>query len=163
MAYPDPPEDADGQDLAETFDETNITEDGGDIATSDMQRDVLDVTAAEDDADEDDARAAPESRGEEFDPDSLDEAEYEEVVMADEDLDEPRSFAGDDADRVLDAGDGPAGFESDSREDADQEDPDDRPAGAAGQADQRTERRLDEALRDTFPASDPVSIQRPKP
>ncbi len=109
---PDEPDEADGQDLAEVFDETNITEDGGDIATSDMQRDVFDVTAAEDDADEDDARAAPESTGDAFDPDSLDEAEYEEVVQADEDLDAPRSYAADESARVSDEDPGPADFES---------------------------------------------------
>jgi hypothetical protein len=117
MADPDEPdnaEDADSQDLAEVFDETNITPDGEDIAPGDLQRDVFDVTAAEDDGDEDDARAAPESTGDEFDPDTLDEAEYEEIVLAEEDLDEPRSFGGNDADRVSDEDDGPEDFESES-------------------------------------------------
>jgi len=140
MAYPDEPENADGQDLAEVFDETNITEDGEDIATSDMQRDVFDVTAAEDDGDEDDARALDDD----FDPDALDEAEYEEIVQAEEDLDEPRSFRGDDADRVSDEDGGPEDFESESRDDEE----------AA------VDRQLDDALRGTFPASDPVSIER---
>jgi hypothetical protein len=87
-------DDADGQDLAEVFDEENITEDGRDIATSDMQRDVYDVTAAPEDATD---ALAPED---DFDPDALDEAEREQVLFADEDLDEPRSFAADDAARV---------------------------------------------------------------
>jgi hypothetical protein len=104
----DIPDEAEGQDVAETIDETNITTDGADIATSGEQRDLLDVTSAEDDADEDDARAATDD---DFDPDSLDEAEYEEIVMSDEDLDEPRTFAGDDADRVRDDDARPADFE----------------------------------------------------
>ncbi len=109
MAGPDEFEGADGQDLAEVFDETNITEDGADIATSDMQRDLLDVTAAEDDADADDVMAAD---AEDFDPDALDEAEYEEIVQREEDLDEPRSFAADDAARVLGEGESPSDLEA---------------------------------------------------
>ena len=119
MAGPDEPDEADGQDLAEVFDETNITEDGEDIATSDMQRDVLDVTAAEDDADLDGALAAEDD----FDPDAMDEAEYEEVVRGEEDLDEPRSFAGDDADRVIEGGPQPADLESDGLDDDDLDGP----------------------------------------
>jgi hypothetical protein len=48
-----------------------------------------------------------------FDPDAMDEAEREEIVQVDEDLDAPRRLAGDDADRVV-AGDDaqPADFEA---------------------------------------------------
>jgi hypothetical protein len=60
---------ADGQDLAEVFDEENITEDGRDIATSDLQRDVYDVTS-----DDGDATQALEA-DDDFDPDQADEAE----------------------------------------------------------------------------------------
>src|SRR5580658_6028321 len=92
---PDPEEfDPDGQDLAEVFDEENITEDGFDIATSDMQRDVFDATSADEDANE---ALEPQD---DFDPDQADEAELEEIVMAEEDLDEPRSFARGNADLV---------------------------------------------------------------
>jgi hypothetical protein len=97
---PDPSDtyEPDGQDQAEVFDEENITEDGRDIATSDMQRDVFDATAADDDGDIDGAQAADDD----FDPDALDEAEYEEVVMAEEDLDAPRLAPRDRADLVAD-------------------------------------------------------------
>jgi hypothetical protein len=122
MQGPDEFEEADGQDLAEVFDETNITEDGEDIATSDMQRDLLDVTAADDDADADDTMAAD---ADDFDPDALDEAEYEEIVQREEDLDEPRSFAGDDANRVLDEGESPADLEASDRDGAGLGDEDD--------------------------------------
>jgi hypothetical protein len=92
---PDPADfEADGQDLAEVFDEENITEDGFDIATSDMQRDVFDATSTDEDANE---ALEPQD---DFDPDQADEAELEEIVMAEEDLDEPRSFARGDADLV---------------------------------------------------------------
>ena len=90
-----------GQDVAETFDEENITPDGRDIATSDMQLDVFDVTSVEEDADE---ALEP---ADDFDPDAMDEAEFEEVVQVDEDRDAPRAFVGDDADRVSDAHDQP--------------------------------------------------------
>jgi len=92
------PEDSepDGQDLAEVFDEENITEDGRDIATSDLQRDVYDLTSAPEDATE---ALEPQD---DFDPDAADEAELEEIVMADEDLDAPRGFTRDNADLVSD-------------------------------------------------------------
>jgi hypothetical protein len=90
------PDDFEGQDLAEVFDEENITEDGYDIATSDLQRDVFDATSSDEDADE---ALEPQD---DFDPDKADDAELEQIVMADEDLDEPRSFARDNADLVAD-------------------------------------------------------------
>jgi len=145
--------DADGQDLAEVFDEENITEDGRDIATSDLQRDVYDVTS-----DDGDATEALEA-DDDFDPDQADEAELEEIVMAEEDLDEPRSFARDDPDLVADDDISPADLEAADLtydEDADQD-------GARSAAD--VERDLDRGLEGTFPASDPVSISpaRTKP
>ena len=100
------PDDFEGQDLAEVFDEENITEDGRDIATSDLQRDVFDATSVDEDADE---ALEPQD---DFDPDQADEAELEQIVMADEDLDEPRSFAGDNADLVTDDDISPADMEA---------------------------------------------------
>lgn len=104
----------DGQDLAEVFDEENITEDGRDIATSDMQRDVYDVTASDEDAID---ALQPDD---DFDPDTADEAELEEIVMAEEDLDfdEPRSFARDNADLVADDDLSPADLEAGGDDDA---------------------------------------------
>jgi hypothetical protein len=120
---PDIPDEPDGQDLAEIFDETNITPDGEDIATSDLQPNLFDATSADEDADD---GLAPDD---DFDPDALDEAEYEEVVLAEEDLDEPRSFARSDADLVTD----------------DDEQPEDLEAGEA--AEDATERPSERALR----------------
>lgn len=149
---PDPTNDDgdyDDQSLAETFDEENITPDGRDIATSDLERDVYDVTSADEDATD---ALAPDD---DFDPDAADEAELEEIVLADEDLDEPRSFTRDDADLVADDDLRPADFEPESLADDDLEALDDG-ADAAGQDD--VDAALDEALGETFPASDPVSI-----
>ncbi|HEX3917930.1 MAG TPA: hypothetical protein VHW60_11380 [Caulobacteraceae bacterium] len=149
MANPDEPDQIEGQDLAEVFDEENITEDGRDIATSDMQADVYDVVTSDEDATD---ALAPED---DFDPDAADEAELEEIVMAEEDLDEPRSFARGDSSLVADDDPQPADFEAGEAEDAETLEAEHRAA-------QRTdlERRLDRALEGTFPASDPVSISR---
>jgi hypothetical protein len=144
---PNQPDEIEGQDLAEVFDEENITPDGRDIATSDLERDVYDVTSSEEDATE---APAPDD---DFDPDSADEAELEAIVMAEEDLDQPRSFAGGDSDLVANDDLRPADFEAESLSDDDIEAADD------GSGDD-LEGRLDRALEGTFPASDPVSITR---
>jgi hypothetical protein len=150
---PDPNNDGDydDQSLAETFDEENITPDGRDIATSDMQRDVFDATSAPEDATD---SLEPQD---DFDPDQADEAVLAEVVLADEDLDEPRSFTRDDADLVAADDPRPADFEPESLADDDIEtlgyDDAERDDLAAEDA------RLDEGLRETFPASDPVAIK----
>jgi hypothetical protein len=149
MANPDEPEAVDGQDLAEVFDEENITEDGRDIATSDMQADVYDVVSSDEDATD---ALAPQD---DFDPDTADEAELEEIVMAEEDLAEPRSFARGGSALVADDDVQPADFEAGEAEAAETADAEDR---AADRTD--LERRLDRALEATFPASDPVSITR---
>jgi hypothetical protein len=143
----------DAQDLAEVFDEENITEDGRDIATSDMQRDVYDVTRDVGDAIE--AREPDDD----FDPDQADEAELEEIVMAEEDLDEPRSFARDDADLVSEDDISTADMEAGSLTTDEDEDL----GGGRSRAD--VDRDLDRGLEETFPASDPVSISpaRTKP
>jgi hypothetical protein len=149
MAERDEPDEIEGQDLAEVFDEENITEDGRDIATSDLQADVYDVVTSDEDADD---VLAPED---DFDPDAADEAELEQIVMAEEDLDQPRSFARNNADVVADDDLQPADFEAGDDADLEALDPEDRAADATD-----LERRLDRALEATFPASDPVSISR---
>jgi hypothetical protein len=106
MTTPDVPDEPEGQDQAEVFDEANITPDGRNIATSDMQRDLFDATSVDEDADE---ALEP---ADDFDPDAMDEAEYEEVVLADEDLDEPRSFASDHPDRLADDDEQPDDYEA---------------------------------------------------
>ncbi|HEY5106904.1 MAG TPA: primosomal protein [Caulobacteraceae bacterium] len=147
---PDVNEDADSQDLAETFDETNITRDGDDIAHPDMARDVYDVTSAAGDADED------EGDDDDFEPDDADEAELEELLAADEGVDEPRGYKPDNGDRVASDDATPADFEADDVSDEDLQ--------ALGYADPvsdekaHVERQLDHGLKETFPASDPVSI-----
>jgi hypothetical protein len=122
---PDQPDEIEGQDLAEVFDEENITPDGRDIATSDLQPDVYDVTSSDEDTDD---ALAPQD---DFDPDAIDEAELEEIVMTEEDLDEPRAVARDDADLVADDDLGPADFEAGSRSDAQDEPSDDGSADDA--------------------------------
>jgi hypothetical protein len=151
---PDPNDDDtdfDDQSLAETFDEENITRDGRDIATSDLQRDLFDATSVPEDA-----RDALEPE-DDFDPDAADEAELEEVVLADEDLDEPRSFSRDDADLVADDDARPADFEPEGIADDDLEELG-YEAGGGDEGD--VDAALDEGLAETFPASDPVSISR---
>ena len=152
------PDEFDGQDLAEVFDEANITPDGRDIATSDMQPDVFDVTSVDEDAD---AALAPDD---DFDPDGIDEAEWEEIVMADEDLDRPRNRRRDRSALVPDDGEEQA--ETASMEAEDLSDDDIEALGYApdGQAPAELDQDalLDEALEETFPASDPVSIS-PRP
>jgi hypothetical protein len=66
--------DIDAEDIAEVVDETNLTEDGEDIANFDEMPRVLDVTSAIDDADEGDGDDDPEL----FDEDErFDDAETE--------------------------------------------------------------------------------------
>ena len=140
MAYPDDNQ-LEGQDLAEVFDEENTTEDGRDIATPDMQRDGYDVTASDEDVT--DALQADD----EFNPDDADEAELEEIVMAEEDLDydEPRSFALGSPDLVSDDDIGSADMEAGGLTD-----------DGAVVEESPAETRLEQGLEGAFPASDPV-------
>ncbi len=123
--------DADEQDLAETFDETNSTEDGVDIAHADMAPDVFDVTSADEDAEED------ETPDEDFDPDRATDNELDELLERDDGVDDDARASADNADRVSTEDSGPAAFEAGDGTDEEQ--------------------RLDEGLEETFPASDPVS------
>ena len=144
-------DDADSQDLAEVFDETNTTEDGFDIADPDMARDVYDVTTAEDDDDED----QPEDP-DDFDPDQLDEAEREEMLEEDDGVDSPRVLPIDEADLV------PAGSSPFAEDDltADELPSDEAPSGERPNRGRDIDARLDEALKETFPASDPFDVTR---
>jgi len=134
------------QDRAEVLDETNLTEDGGEIANFDEIEDVYDATTAEDDdddfeEDDDDDDLDPEAVDEELraarDDEGLD-IEREPLTLATED-DEDGGVANDDTPEALEGGDEPA-------EDVDDE------------ADKHVDRQLDKGLKETFPASDPVSI-----
>jgi hypothetical protein len=79
--------------------------------------------------------------------------------MAEEDLDEPRSFARDDADLVADDDVSTADMEAGNLTSDEIDDEDDERSRAD------VDRALDRGLEGTFPASDPVSISpaRTKP
>jgi hypothetical protein len=138
---PDIDEEADGQDLAEAYDETNTTEDGFDIADPDMAPDVYNVTAAADDEEDED-------QPDDFDPDQVDEAEREEMLEEDDGVDRSRALPDDEADLVPD----PAPAPDEALEGA--------PRGEESLEDARLDERLDRALEATFPASDPFDLRR---
>ncbi len=143
---------ADAQDRAEVFDETNITRDGDDIAHPDMARDLFDVTQEDEDS------ATYDTAAEDFDPDAADEAELEDQLELDDGVDETRLLLPDDADLVTTDDARTADYEADDISDEDLHAlgyDEDRPAP---ERDPHTERQLDEGLGETFPASDPVSI-----
>ncbi len=141
--------DADSQDLAEVFDETNITEDGEDIAHPDMERDVFDVVTAADDADDE---TFNDEDDDDFDPDEADETELETMLEADDGVDSPRNTGRDEADLVTATDESPADFETDRNSG------DDAEPAATDRPSPREQRELDHGLEETFPASDPVSI-----
>ena len=138
----------DEQDQAEVFDETNITEDGGDIAHLDMARNVFDATSAVDDGglDADLADEDPDD----FDPDELDESELEQMLEADDGIDADSDSPGDRSDLVASDDASTADFEGvGDEDDADGEDNPDSGAGT------RPDKRRDYEVEETFPASDP--------
>ena len=143
----EPDEDADDQDLAETFDETNLTEDGEDIARLDMMRNVYDVTTADGDADDDEFE---DDGADDFDPDELDESERESLLEEDDGIDD------DDGPVTRDQGDlvslddsRPSDFESEAQSTG----PDDEDFDWTD-GDARRDSRRDVELEETFPASD---------
>ncbi len=148
---------ADAQDRAEVLDETNLTDDGAELANFDDIEDVYDVTAADGDEDEEDEF----DEDEEVDDDDL-EAERDDEGMDIEreplaaSADEEDDMDLDDVNDVPTSG-APTRFESAKLSDeelktfnADDDQPD--------EADPHVERQLDKGLKETFPASDPVSI-----
>jgi len=126
---------ADDQDQAEIFDETNITRDGEDIANSDLERDVYDVTSAQGDGLEGEADEGEDL--DEFDPDKADEAELEFMLESDDGVDEPRAAVWDNGEVVSDEDQKSADFESEDLSDAESEDlgneTREAPAGGSGQ------------------------------
>ena len=139
----------DEQDQAEVFDETNNTEDGGDIAHLDMARNVFDATSAEDDGglDGDLADEDPDD----FDPDQLDESELEQMLEEDDGIDAESESPGDRSDLVASDDASTADFEGggDDDDDADEADKPDSGAGT------RPDKRRDYEVEESFPASDP--------
>ena len=152
----DPARDGDEQDLAEVFDETNITRDGEDIAHPDMARDVYDVTSARDDGLEDEIEGADEAG--DFDPDQADEAELELMLESDEGVDAARSFVGEDGLLVADDAARTADYEPEAISDEALEELGYDAPEAPSAGERLRESRLDEGLEETFPASDPVSV-----
>jgi hypothetical protein len=107
---------ADDQDQAEIFDETNITRDGEDIANSDLERDVYDVTSAQGDGLEGEADEGEDL--DDFDPDKADEPELEFMLESDDGVDEPRAAIWDKGEVVTDEDQKTADFESEDLSDA---------------------------------------------
>ena len=178
---PDPQEGYDDQDGAEAFDETNLDDDQdlGEMRTFEELPDLLDLTTAEGDRDDDeglavDAADFDEAAFDEDAPEDDDELHYRAVAVDededgdafDEDQIEPDSIDGleeiADADLVSGGEDDFTNFQSKGLSDEDlermgyarrtiaSETQDNRDIG--------TENALDEGLKETFPASDPVSI-----
>lgn len=171
----------DDQDSAETFDEANLDdrEQIGEMRTFEEIPDLFDVTRADGDRDDDEGRAmdASDFNEDEFDDDDLeedDELDYraaaddrdEDEDAFDEDQLEPDSIDGldevADAELVSGGEDDFTNFQSKAVSDDDLRLMGYARAGGAGTADQKAERALEIGLEDTFPASDPVSVTRPR-
>ena len=176
----------DAQDRAEAYDEDNVTE-GDERRTFEEFDDVLDVTQALGDAEDDEALDAGD-----YDPDDLGDDELEEdedrveMRVLSEDVDDTDGFDEDDpgedaiegldlvadAESVEGAEDDFTNFQAKGLSDQDIErlgyghPPASPGEGKAGRSaddvqdrrDPHTEEALDEGLEETFPASDPVSI-----
>ena len=149
---------SDPQDRAEVLDETNLTRDGGNIANFDEVSDVYDATAASDDADVDDLDP-------ERDEAAFDAAEFDDADLTEERDDtglrassEDRSFATD-VDDISGERSRTRNYETSGgmgdENDATQVDPADT---VPDEKDEHVDKQLDKGLKETFPASDPVSI-----
>ncbi|MBA4014433.1 MAG: hypothetical protein C0481_21465 [Phenylobacterium sp.] len=166
----------DDQDNAETFDEANLDdrEQIGEMRTFEEMPDLFDATRAYGDRDDDEGRSldAADFDENEFDDDSLeedDELDYrasaddfdEDDDEFDDDEVEPDSIEGldevADADLVAGGEDDFTNFQSKALSDEDL-----RRMGYVAGPDPRAERALEIGLEDTFPASDPVSVTRPR-
>ena len=149
--------DDEAQDRAETLDETNLTEDGEDIANFDEIPDVYDATSAIGDADDEIDIDDPDNLGLDDDEfDSIDE-DSESEVRDDEgsDIDlEPLAAHNRTSDNPESniMSEQPRSFEPKATPDDDEE----KPAVPPSKLD--TDKQLDHGLKETFPASDPVSI-----
>jgi len=179
--------DFDAQDRAEAFDEDNFSEYGDERRTFEELDDVLDVTQARGDAVDDEALDAGEYDPDELTDEDIEEEEDDvEVHMASDDLSEADDFDDDDpgedvveglelvgdADRVEGGEDDFTNFQARGLSDEDIErlgygqssrSPNEPAAGHSAEdvedtRDPKTEALLDEGIEETFPASDPVSI-----
>lgn len=168
----------DEQDGAEAFDETNLDdhEELNEMRTFEELPDLFDATQAEGDRDEDEALAldADEFDENEFDDENLEEDdelnyragaeedEREEARSRDEDGIDPDSIDGleevADADLVSGGEDDFTNFQAKGLSDEDLQ----RMGYARANGEQKDEEALEIGLEDTFPASDPVSVTRPR-
>jgi hypothetical protein len=153
------PSDGEAQDRAETLDETNLTEDGDDIANFDEIPEVYDAVTADGDEDDDVAEDADDL--------SIDDDELDDLVTTN---DNERDDEGQDIDleplaahnRTSDnpenitMGEQPRSFEPSEKADQAAANNDETPKAPPSKL--STERQLDHGLKETFPASDPVSI-----
>jgi ribonuclease E len=158
---PDIETDYDPQDSAEAFDETHRSDEDGVSADAledapDLDDDVLDVTSAVGDSDEDEGLVtADDMSAEDLDDldtedDEEDDEEEDEDADLDDDLeDEPEDDDLEDEDDDLEDDD-----LDDEDLDDDEEETEETPESKAADSD-----RLDEGLEETFPASDPVSAK----
>lgn len=156
-----------GQDSAVALDETNLTPDGEDIANFDTLREVRDFTAASDDDDlEGDDGELDEA---DFDDESVDtnrlEATRDDEGLrgapandVDPDDGQPADFPANE--EISASGDpGEAGDGSATPvEVPDGQTPDHTLEEQPTVADAHVDKQLDKGLKETFPASDPVSI-----
>lgn len=158
-----------GQDSAETLDETNLTRDGEDIANFDSLREVRDFTAASDDDDldgDDGELDEADFEDDSVDPDRLEAARDDEGIRrtlnpandVDTDDDQPDDFQPNE--EMSASGDpGEGGDEQNTpTEVPDGQTPDHTPEEQPMEADAHVDKQLDKGLKETFPASDPVSI-----
>lgn len=159
---PNMQDDFHGQASAETLDETNLTKDGKSIANFDTLREVRDFTAASDDDDLDGDNGElneAEFEDDAIDADGLEAARDDEGLRrtlrpandVDTDDDQPGDY------QALASGDPGEGDD----ENPPQEVPDDgdhTPEEQPMEADEHVDKQLDKGLKETFPASDPVSI-----
>lgn len=166
---PGMPDDFHGQDTAETLDETNLTEDGESIANFDGLREVRDFTAASDDDDldgDDGELDEADFEDDAVDADRLEAARDDEGLRralrpandVDTDDDQPEDFqASTEMNASGDPGEG--GDEPTTPvEVPDGQTPDHTPEEQPMEADEHVDKQLDKGLKETFPASDPVSI-----
>ena len=164
----------DDQDGAEAFDEANLDEheELNEMRTFEELPDLFDATRADGDRDESEAAALD---ADEFDEDAFDDGDLEEdheldyraAAYEDEDqgFDEdqiaPDSLEG--LDQVADAGvvsGGEVDFTNFQAKGLSDEDL--LRMGYAGRTDPAAEEALEIGLEDSFPASDPVSVTRPR-
>jgi hypothetical protein len=151
---------ADPQDRAETLDETNLTEDGEDIANFDNIVDVYDATTRRGDNDVE-GLEGEEDEGD-FDDDDVETIRLSDDERDDEGLDSEsdRLTSETDDNEVSTMTAEPRSFEPDAKDITEEEknalpfDDQRKPP----EHDPHTEKQLDHGLKETFPASDPVSI-----